>query len=126
MPNDPHRFFQTENARYVSFLAAQQTSINPATGAACPAGAAPGTCFPTYALAGVNTPAVDVTDFVICSSGTLTAGVAGTGNLSRAVLVLSAGPLVAAGLIARYFPETGGRELEQIAPPPCPPPMLRR
>ena len=28
------------------------------------------------------------------------------------------GPLVAAGLIARYFPETGGRELEQIAPPP--------
>ena len=52
--------------------------------------------------------------------------IAGTGNLSRAVLVLSAGPLVAAGLIARYFPETGGRELEQIAPPPCPPPMLRR
>ena len=47
---------------YVSFLAAQQTAINPATGAACPAGAAPGTCFPTYALAGVNTPAVDVTD----------------------------------------------------------------
>ena len=52
--------------------------------------------------------------------------IAGTGNLSRAVLVLSAGPLVAAGLIARYFPETGGRELEQIAPSPCPPPMLRR
>lgn len=52
--------------------------------------------------------------------------IAGTGNLSRAVLVLSAGPLAAAGLIARYFPETGGRELEQIAPPPCPPPMLRR
>jgi hypothetical protein len=25
--------------------------------------------------------------------------------------------LVAAGLIARYFPETAGRELEQIAPP---------
>lgn len=43
--------------------------------------------------------------------------IAGAGNLSRAVLVLSAGPLVAAGLIARYFPETGGRELEQIAPP---------
>jgi hypothetical protein len=42
------------------------------------------------------------------------------GNLSRAVLVLSAGPLVAAGLIARFFPETGGRELEQIAPPPGP------
>lgn len=46
--------------------------------------------------------------------------IAGTGNLSRAVLVLSAGPLVAAGLIARFFPETGGRELEQIAPPPGP------
>ena len=43
--------------------------------------------------------------------------IAGAGNLSRAVLVLSAGPLVAAGLIARYFPETAGRELEQIAPP---------
>ena len=46
--------------------------------------------------------------------------IAGTGNLSRAVLVLSAGPLMAAGLIACFFPETGGRELEQIAPPPGP------
>jgi len=43
--------------------------------------------------------------------------IAGTGNLSRTVLVLSAGPLLAAGLIAGFFPETGGRELEQIAPP---------
>jgi MFS family permease len=43
--------------------------------------------------------------------------IAGAGNLSRVVLILSAGPLVAAGLIAAYFPETGGRELEDIAPP---------
>lgn len=49
--------------------------------------------------------------------------IAGTGNLSRAVLVLSAGPLMAAGLIACFFPETGGRELEQIAP--CPAPLSR-
>jgi putative MFS transporter len=42
--------------------------------------------------------------------------IAGAGNFSRAVLILSAGPLIAAALIARYFPETGGRELEEIAP----------
>ncbi len=47
--------------------------------------------------------------------------IAGTGNLSRAVLALSAGPLLAAVLIAGFFPETGGRELEQIAPPTGPP-----
>src|SRR5690348_10076329 len=46
--------------------------------------------------------------------------IAGTGNLSRAVLVLSGGPLIAAGLIVFFFPETGGRELEQISPPPGP------
>ncbi|HMC43044.1 MAG TPA: MFS transporter [Acidimicrobiales bacterium] len=46
--------------------------------------------------------------------------IAGAGNLSRAVLILSSGPLVAAVLIAAYFPETGGRELEEISPPPGP------
>jgi hypothetical protein len=46
--------------------------------------------------------------------------IVGSGNLSRAVLILSAGPLVAAVLIAAYFPETGGRELEEISPPPGP------
>jgi MFS transporter, putative metabolite:H+ symporter len=41
--------------------------------------------------------------------------IGGSGNLSRAVLILSAGPLLAAGLIAVFFPETGGRELEEIS-----------
>jgi putative MFS transporter len=44
----------------------------------------------------------------------------GAGSLPTAVLVLSGGPLVAAVLVAAFFPETGGRELEDIvaAPPP--------
>lgn len=52
------------------------------------------------------------------SASFLVAGVliSGAGNLSRVVLILSAGPLVAAALIAACFPETGGRELEEIAP----------
>ena len=41
--------------------------------------------------------------------------IGGAGNLSRAVLILSAGPLAAAVLIAIFFPETGGRELEEIS-----------
>ena len=47
---------------------------------------------------------------------------AGAGSLSRAVLILSAGPLLAAGLVALLFPETGGRELEDInlVPEPVP------
>lgn len=39
----------------------------------------------------------------------------GAGNLSRAVLILSVGPLIAVVLVAASFPETGGRELEDIA-----------
>jgi MFS family permease len=42
--------------------------------------------------------------------------IAGAGNLSRAVLILSGGPVLAVGLIAIFFPETGGRELEEISP----------
>ena len=38
----------------------------------------------------------------------------GAGNLSRAVLILSMGPLTAAVLAAAFFPETGGRELEDL------------
>lgn len=45
---------------------------------------------------------------------------AGAGSLSRAVLILSAGPLLAAGLVALLFPETGGRELEDISVGPVP------
>jgi MHS family proline/betaine transporter-like MFS transporter len=41
--------------------------------------------------------------------------IGGAGNLARAVLILSAGPLLAALLVAAFFPETGGRELEDIA-----------
>lgn len=54
------------------------------------------------------------------SIGFIVAGIliGSAGHLSRAVLILSAGPLVAAALIALYFPETGGRELENIAPSP--------
>jgi len=40
----------------------------------------------------------------------------GTGSLGRTVLILCAGPLVAAVLIAVWFPETGGRELEELSP----------
>jgi hypothetical protein len=40
----------------------------------------------------------------------------GTGSLGRTVLILCAGPLVAAILIAVWFPETGGRELEEVSP----------
>jgi MFS family permease len=39
-----------------------------------------------------------------------------TGNLPHTVLILSAGPLVAAVIVAAAFPETGGKELEEIAP----------
>jgi putative MFS transporter len=42
--------------------------------------------------------------------------IVGAGNLSRAVLILSIGPIIAAVLIAASFPETGGRELEDISP----------
>jgi len=50
------------------------------------------------------------------SASFLVAGalIAGAGNLPKAVLVLSAGPLLAAVLIAAFYPETGGRELEDI------------
>jgi hypothetical protein len=40
--------------------------------------------------------------------------IGGAGNLPRAVLILSGGPLLAALLVATLFPETGGRELEDI------------
>ena len=40
----------------------------------------------------------------------------GAGNLPRAVLILSAGPVAAALLVAVFIPETGGRELEDITP----------
>ena len=42
------------------------------------------------------------------------------GNLTRAVLVLALGPLLAAVLIATRFPETAGAELEAITPAPSP------
>ena len=56
------------------------------------------------------------------STSFLVAGalIGGAGNLPRAVLILSGGPLVAALLIAVLFPETGGRELEDIAPATSP------
>ncbi len=56
--------------------------------------------------------------YVWQSASFLVAGalIGGAGNLPRAVLVLSAGPLLAAALIATVFPETGGRELEDITP----------
>ena len=44
-------------------------------------------------------------------AGTLMTGAA---SLPAAVLILSAGPLLAALLVAVFFPETGGKELEQI------------
>jgi putative MFS transporter len=47
--------------------------------------------------------------------------IGGSGNLPNAVLVLSAGPLIAAVLIAAFFPETGGRELEDILVVPAAP-----
>lgn len=45
-------------------------------------------------------------------AGTLMAGAA---SLPAAVLILSAGPLLAAVLVAAFFPETGGKELEEIS-----------
>ena len=50
------------------------------------------------------------------STSFLVAGalIGGAGNLPRAVLILSAGPLIAGAFIATLFPETGGRELEDI------------
>jgi MFS family permease len=59
------------------------------------------------------------------STSFLVAGalIGGAGNLPRAVLILSGGPLVAALLVAAFFPETGGRELEDInLTPPLPVP----
>ena len=44
-------------------------------------------------------------------AGTLMDGAA---SLPMAVLILSAGPLLAAVLVAAFFPETGGKELEEI------------
>jgi len=54
--------------------------------------------------------------------------IGGAGNLPRAVLILSIGPVVAALLVATLFPETGGRELEEITsgvavPGPVPVPV---
>jgi putative MFS transporter len=40
----------------------------------------------------------------------------GTGSLGRTVLILCIGPLIAAVLILIWFPETGGRELEELSP----------
>lgn len=50
------------------------------------------------------------------STSFLVAGalIGGAGSLPRAVLILSVGPLAAAGLVLAFFPETGGRELEEI------------
>jgi predicted MFS family arabinose efflux permease len=42
--------------------------------------------------------------------------IGGTGHLPRAVLLLSGGPLLAAVLVGVFFPETGGRELEDLTP----------
>lgn len=41
--------------------------------------------------------------------------IGGAGSLARSSMILSAGPLLAAVLIWLYFPETGGRELEDIS-----------
>ena len=51
------------------------------------------------------------------STSFLVAGalMSGAGNLARAVLILSAGPLLAGVVLVSFFPETGGRELEDIA-----------
>lgn len=48
----------------------------------------------------------------------------GSASLPKAVLILSAGPLIAAALVAAFFPETGGRELEELLPVPVPPPVI--
>lgn len=54
------------------------------------------------------------------SASFLVAGVllTGTAGLGRVVVLLSIGPLVTLVLIARFMPETGGRELEAISPAP--------
>lgn len=51
------------------------------------------------------------------SASFLVAGalIGGTGNLARAVLILSAGPLISGVVIWVFFPETGGHELESIS-----------
>jgi MFS family permease len=51
-------------------------------------------------------------------AGSLMGGAAG---LSKSVLILCAGPVAAALMIAVLLPETGGRELEDIARPSQPP-----
>lgn len=56
-----------------------------------------------------------------CSFAFASALITATGSQSRAVAVLAAGPVLAAVLIATAFPETGGRELDEVVEVELPP-----
>ena len=62
----------TENTRYLSLQALLLNPTALAPGACAPGVGANAACQPLYLLAGANTPVADVTQFVICSTGTAT------------------------------------------------------
>lgn len=78
--------------------------------------------FPT-ALRALGNSAVGVAKLLGQFSSFMLAGafIAATGSLSVAVLVLTVGPLAGAVLIALHFPETGGRDLDEVSAVALPP-----
>jgi hypothetical protein len=94
----------------------------PAVLLAWPTGSAFGVeLFPT-ALRALGSSAANLAMVVgqVASFVLAAALIGAVGNLSRAILVLALGPLLAAVLIATRFPETAGAELEAITPAPSP------
>lgn len=78
--------------------------------------------FPT-ALRAFGNSAVGMAKLLGQFSSFMLAGalIAATGGLSTAVLILSAGPILGAVLIAARFPETGGRDLDEVSSVTLPP-----
>jgi iron complex outermembrane receptor protein len=127
----------TENTRYISLQALLSSPTAAAAGACgtggiAGTGAASGACLPLYMLAGAATPTADVTQAVICSTGTgttnLTPGVApSAGNTSclsgplaygvRSAAVIEANGDAHRALGTTTSAFTGGADLEWTPTP---------
>ena len=116
-----YAFFFLAHSRLGLFAALALTYAG--TFAAWPtAGSFASELFPT-SLRALGNSAVGVARLLGQFSSFMLAGafITVTGSLSTAVAILTVGPLAGAVLIAVFFPETGGRELEDIpaADPPA-------
>lgn len=98
-------------------LLAALTLVYAGTFAAWPTGGSFGTeMFPTNVRALANsTVAIARLVGQFFSFALASAFIALTGTQANAVAILTVGPLAGAVLIARFFPETGGRDLEDVA-----------